>query len=144
MFLLISPEIDGNQVICKIVISNKYLVIFLLFNANMLYNRTWFKPLGNLYSNHSKEKSGELIMNAFIILWKNNALSFSFLSIIFFPLNLYNSGIKLGYPLWGVGRGQLEVKGSRGRIRQNRQGLGYSSGLRFVFFTHELRTEAVI
>lgn len=36
------------------------------------------------------------------------------------------------------------MKGSGGKVRQDRQGLAYSSGLRSVFFIHELRTKIVI
>lgn len=69
---------------------------------------------------------------------------FFFFVYFFFSLNFYNSGIKRGYLPWGVGRGQLDLKGPGGKVRQDRRGLEYSSGLRSVFFIHELRTKIVI
>lgn len=80
MFLLVSPEIDGNQVIWKIVINSKDLVIA----SHLMQHAAHYDMI---------QASGKLIFKSFkrkvrsvdyecVILWENNPLSF--LSIIFF------------------------------------------------------------
>lgn len=64
--------------------------------------------------------------------------------VLFFCLILHNSGVKLGHPLWGVGRGQLNVKGSACGVKQNRQGFNCYSGLGFVRVINVLRTKVII